>query len=102
VAVHKWRPETDGGVALRGARRGGHIVAAGGLAVVVVSVAAAAGVAPLSRRPVAVVLGAGAVAVTVALGMLGPRSTACAVRRGVLAALLQITLLAAAWLALRP
>lgn len=100
--MHKWRPEADGGVALRGARRGGHIVAAGGLAVVVVVVAAAVGVAPLSRRPLAVVLGTGAFVVTVALGMLGPRSTACAVRRGVLAALLQITLLAAVWLALRP
>ncbi|MDQ3709972.1 MAG: hypothetical protein M3387_11845 [Actinomycetota bacterium] len=98
--MHKWRPEADGGIALRGARRGGHIVAAGGLAVVVVSIAAAVGVAPLSHGPVAVVLGVGAVAVVVALGVLGPRSTACAVRRGVLAALLQITLLAAAWLAL--
>jgi hypothetical protein len=98
--VHKWRPEADDGVALRGARRGGHVVAVGGLAVVVCSCAAAIGIAPLSRRPVVLVLGVGAVAVAVALGVLGPRSTACAVRRGVLAALLQVTLLAAVWLAL--
>jgi hypothetical protein len=100
VAVHKWRPEADGGIALRGARRGGHVVAAGGLAVVVVSIAVGVGVAPLLRRPAAVVLGVGAVAVAVALGVLGPRTTACAVRRGVLAGLLQVTLLAAVWLAL--
>lgn len=95
--MHTWRPEDPETVPVRGGRRAGHVLVAGSALILVALAVSAAGWPPLGGSAVTAVLAALGLSVSGVLVLLGPRTTACAARRAVLAGLLQVALAAAAW-----